>query len=198
MPSETPFRIALAIVFLLATTISAYHRIRAAAAGDKISHREEGCLFAIVLRLAGVALGIVTAGYLLFPASVAFASLPLPAWLRWSCAGLGGLSLLLLYWTLSTLGKNLTDTVVVRASATLVTRGPYRVVRHPFYVCAALLMASVSLLTANLLIAAASVLVLALLAARTPKEEQMLIARFGQQYRDYMAATGRFFPRLWR
>jgi protein-S-isoprenylcysteine O-methyltransferase Ste14 len=32
----------------------------------------------------------------------------------------------LMYWTLSSLGKNLTDTVVTRAEATLVTHGPYR------------------------------------------------------------------------
>ena len=78
--------------------------------------------------------------------------------------------------------------------ATLVTHGPYRWVRHPFYVTAALLMASVTLLTANWLIGISSVAVLALLAIRTPKEEQMLIKRFGQQYRDYMAKTGRFVP----
>jgi protein-S-isoprenylcysteine O-methyltransferase Ste14 len=103
-----------------------------------------------------------------------------------------------MYWTLSNLGKNLTDTVVTRAEATLVTDGPYRWVRHPFYVTAALLMASVTLLTANWLIGLSSIVVLALLAIRTPKEEQMLIERFGQQYRDYMAKTGRFIPRIGR
>jgi protein-S-isoprenylcysteine O-methyltransferase Ste14 len=101
-----------------------------------------------------------------------------------------------MYWTLSSLGKNLTDTVVARAEAKLVTHGPYRWVRHPFYVTAVLLMASVTLLTANWLIGVSSLVVLALLAIRTPKEEQMLIERFGQEYRDYMARTGRFVPWL--
>lgn len=91
-----------------------------------------------------------------------------------------------MYWTLSSLGKNLTDTVVTRAEATLVTYGPYRWVRHPFYVTAGLLMASVTLLAANWLIGVSSLLVLVLLAVRTP-EEQLLIDRFGQQYRDYIA-----------
>jgi len=59
-------------------------------------------------------------------------------------------------------------------------------------------MASVTLLTANWLIGVSSVAVLAFLAIRTPKEEQMLIERFGQQYRDYMATTKRFFPRIGR
>jgi protein-S-isoprenylcysteine O-methyltransferase Ste14 len=101
-----------------------------------------------------------------------------------------------MYWTLSSLGKNLTDTVVTRAEATLVTHGPYRWVRHPFYSTAALLMASVTVMTANRLVGLNSLVVLALLAVRTPKEEQMLIERFGQRYRDYMAKTGRFVPRM--
>jgi protein-S-isoprenylcysteine O-methyltransferase Ste14 len=101
-----------------------------------------------------------------------------------------------MYWTLSSLGRNLTDTVVTRKEATLVTHGPYRWVRHPFYVTAALLMSSTTVLSANGLIGGCSVLVLAMLAVRTPKEEQMLVERFGQPYQDYMARTGRFILRF--
>ncbi len=68
--------------------------------------------------------------------------------------------------------------------------------RHPFYATTALLTASVTVLAANWLIGAGSVLVLGLLAVRTPKEEQMLIEKFGQQYKDYMAKTGKFVPRF--
>jgi protein-S-isoprenylcysteine O-methyltransferase Ste14 len=53
-----------------------------------------------------------------------------------------------------------------------------------------------TVLTANWLIGLSSLFVLVLLVVRTPKEEQMLIERFGDQYREYMARTGRFFPRV--
>ncbi len=96
----------------------------------------------------------------------------------------------------SSLGKNLTDTVVTRSEATLVTNGPYRWVRHPFYVTAALLMASVTLLSANWLIGLSSFVVMALLIARTPNEERKLIEKFGDEYRKYIATTGRFIPRI--
>lgn len=198
MDTETPFRIALIVVFALTTAVTVYHRLRAASSGDKISHREEGYVFAAVLRLAGLCLWISTFAFLISPASIQWAAMPLPAWLRWCGVVIGGLCSLLMYWTLSSLGKNLTDTVVTRAEATLVTHGPYHWVRHPFYVTAGLLMMSVTLLTANWLIGLSSLLVLGLLAIRTPKEEQMLIERFGEEYRRYMAATGRFFPRLSR
>src|SRR6185369_1694435 len=111
--------------------------------------------------------------------SVEWATFTLPVWVRWVGVVLGISCSLLMYWTLSSLGKNLTDTVVARANAILVTHGPYRWVRHPFYVTAALLMASVTLLTANWLIGLTSLIVLVLLAVRTPKEEAMLIKRFG-------------------
>lgn len=198
MPNENPFRIALVIVILLTMVVTVYHRLQAAKSGEKISHKDEGYLFASVLRLAGLVLWISTFGYLFFPAYFQWAAMPLPEWLRWTGVVTGVLCSLLMYWPLSSLGKNLTDTVVTRSGATLVTHGPYRWVRHPFYVTAALLMASVTLLTANWFIGGSSVAVLALLAIRTPKEEEMLIERFGQDYRDYMARTGRFFPQFQR
>jgi protein-S-isoprenylcysteine O-methyltransferase Ste14 len=196
MPAETPFRIALVVVIVLTMAVTLYHRLQAAKSGETISRKDEGYLFAISLRLAGLCLWIVTFGYLLVPADFQWVSFPLPEWIRWGGVVAGSLCSLLMYWTLSSLGKNLTDTVVTRKDATLVTHGPYRWVRHPFYVTAALLMASVTVLTANWLIGLSSLIVLVLLAVRTPKEEAMLIERFGDQYRDYMAKTGRFAPRL--
>jgi len=196
MPPETPFRIAVVAVMVLTSTITLYHRLQAAASGEKISRKDEGFLFAIVLRLSGLCLMVATIAYVAFPSFVQWASFPLPLWFRWLGIVTGILCSALMYWTLNSLGRNLTDTVVTRAEATLITDGPYRWVRHPFYVTAALLMASVTVLAANWLIGASSVLVMGLLAVRTPKEEQMLIERFGQQYRHYMEKTGRFFPRF--
>jgi protein-S-isoprenylcysteine O-methyltransferase Ste14 len=196
MPSENPFRVALAAVLLLTMAVAVYYRLRAASSGERVSHKEEGYLFAAVLRLAGLCLWVATFAYLLFPPSVRWANVPLPAWPRWAGVATGALCPPLMYWTLSSLGKNLTDTVATRAGATLVTHGPYRWVRHPFYVTAALLLASMTLLTANGLIGVSGLIGLALLAVRTPKEEQLLIERFGQQYQEYMDRTGRFFPRF--
>lgn len=196
MTSEDPFRLALVVVIVLTTSTAAYHRLRAASSGEKISHKDEGYLFAAILRLVGLGLWISVLGYLFSPSTFQWASLSLAPAVRWFGFAVGLGSSILLFWTLNSLGKNLTDTVVTRAAATLVTNGPYRWVRHPFYVTTALLIASVTLLAANWLIGVSGLLVFVLLAVRTRKEEQRLIERFGQQYRDYMAATGRFFPRM--
>ncbi len=44
--------------------------------------------------------------------------------------------------------------------------------------------------------AAASLSVLSMLLVRLPKEEEKLIERFGDEYREYMKRTGRLLPRL--
>ena len=151
---------------------------------------------AVVLRLGGLLLLFSTITWLIAPQYMHWASMPVPAWLRWAGVFCGLSCSALMHWILSSLGKNLTDTVVIRPNATLVTRGPYRWVRHPFYVTTAMVMASATLLSANWLIGAGSVLVLSLLVLRTTAEEQQLIERFGQQYNEYAATTGRFFPRI--
>jgi hypothetical protein len=83
MSNENPFRIALVVVIILTMAIGLYHRLQAASSGEAVSHKEEGYLFAIVLRLAGVFLWISTFGYLIFPAYLQWAAMPLASWLRW-------------------------------------------------------------------------------------------------------------------
>ena len=194
---KSAFRLAVLLIFATAMPTAVYHRLRART-GEHSRDMAKGWRLAITLRLAGLVLWLSTAAYLLNPAWMAWAQIPLPSWLRWCGVPLGVASIAFLHWTLRSLGKNLTDTVVTRQDATLVTAGPYRYVRHPFYVSAGLLMFAATLLSANAVLGAASVVVLALLVVRMPKEEQQLLERFGQSYRDYRQATGAFFPKLAR
>ena len=102
----------------------------------------------------------------------------------------------LLFWTFHSLGKNLTDTVVTRREHTLVTHGPYRWVRHPFYDVVFLWILSMSLLIANWLMALLGFSAFAMMVARTRIEEEKLIERFGDEYRAYISRTGKFLPHL--
>jgi protein-S-isoprenylcysteine O-methyltransferase Ste14 len=126
---------------------------------------------------------------------MAWAAVPLPVWLRWTGVALVLIAGLLLVWMFHTLGRNLTDTVVTRREHSLVTTGPYRWVRHPFYTSAAMLTLASFLAAANGFFLAAGGVVFLVLAVRTRKEEENLIARFGDDYRNYMQRTGRFVPR---
>jgi protein-S-isoprenylcysteine O-methyltransferase Ste14 len=122
--------------------------------------------------------------------------MPLPTWLRWAGVPVFALAVGLLAWTLRSLGTNLTDTVVTRRAHTLVTHGPYRWIRHPFYDAMALVIVAIALIAATWFVLAAGVVVFGLLAKRVTTEEAKLLARFGDAYRVYRERTGRFLPKV--
>ena len=55
-----------------------------------------------------------------------------------------------------------------------------------------------SIVTANWFLLLTSLFPFAFLVVRTRIEEEKLVERFGDEYRDYIARTGRFWPRLSR
>jgi protein-S-isoprenylcysteine O-methyltransferase Ste14 len=190
------FRWILLAAFALLVPVGIWHRLRAQASGEKLDRRQEGWFILLTLRPIGLLRMAGLIAYLINPHWMAWSALPLPRWLRWVGVGLGVVAGLLLTWTFRTLGRNLTDTVVTRREHTLVTRGPYRWVRHPFYVSAALAFTADTLVTANAFLGGTGALLLILLVMRTRTEEANLIERFGDGYRDYMRRTGRFLPRF--
>jgi protein-S-isoprenylcysteine O-methyltransferase Ste14 len=196
MTDESAFRLVAIISIVLTLPIGLYHRIRSQATREKLARREEGVFIMIGLRLCGLIAFIALAAYLINPSGVGWASVPLPGWLRWIGGCLAVFAMPpLLSWTFHSLGKNLTDTVVTRREHTLVTHGPYRWVRHPFYDVVLLGVISMSLLTANWLLALSGLTAFAMLVVRTRIEEGKLVERFGDEYRAYMARTGGFLPR---
>jgi protein-S-isoprenylcysteine O-methyltransferase Ste14 len=197
MRDDSIFRLIVMINLAIAVPIGLYHRIKSQATGEKLARQQEGLFIMIALRLGGLLAWTALAAYLINPASMAWSSVALPAWLRWLGAILGVFVVPpLVYWTFQSLGNNLTDTVVTRRVHTLVTRGPYHWVRHPFYDVGFLWMLALSLLTANWLMALLGTGVIALLVVRTRVEEQKLLERFGDEYRAYAGRTGKFLPRL--
>lgn len=196
MNEEGTFRTVAIVGFLAVIAVTLYHRIRSWASRETLDRRQEGMYILFTLRPVAGLLWLGVIGYLINPAWMEWASLDLPLWLRWSGVGLFALGLALLTWALLTLGTNLTDTVVTRKAHTLVTGGPYRWIRHPFYDAMALLIGGLALFAANWFFFIAGATVFTLLAIRARTEEANLLARFGEPYRRYRDATGLFVPKV--
>ena len=95
------------------------------------------------------------------------------------------------------LGDNWSVTLEIDAKHRLVTRGVYRLLRHPMYTSFFVSGLGQALLLANWVAGpAALVAVAALVLVRLPNEEAMMIEAFGDEYRDYMRRTGGVVPRL--
>src|SRR5262245_21329754 len=111
MSDDELFRLNLLAGFVMVMPIGVWHRLKSRT-GEKLDRRQEGLFVLLTLRPVGIAgmLGLIA--YLINPAWMAWAAMPLPRWLRWMGVGLGAMGSVLVVWTFRTLGRNLTDTVV--------------------------------------------------------------------------------------
>jgi protein-S-isoprenylcysteine O-methyltransferase Ste14 len=124
-----------------------------------------------------------------------WASLSVPTWVRWIGVALGVLVAPSVYWVFTTLGANVSETVLTKPQHQLVTTGPYRWVRHPLYTVGIALFVSIGLMAANWFILLwAGVALIAARLVVIPREEAQLVARFGDEYRRYRSTTGSLLP----
>ncbi|HKQ60542.1 MAG TPA: isoprenylcysteine carboxylmethyltransferase family protein [Candidatus Polarisedimenticolaceae bacterium] len=106
--------------------------------------------------------------------------------------------LILRWWAILVLGRWFTVDVAIQEGHELVTRGPYRWLRHPSYTGAFVAFVGMSLTFANSLAAVAFVApILAALIARIHVEERALAAQFGTAWREHAARTWRLVPGVW-
>lgn len=103
-----------------------------------------------------------------------------------------------LFWrSHADLGRNWSPSLQLREEHQLVTTGVYRSIRHPMYASQWLWSVAHPLLLQNWIARWSSLLLfLPLYLSRVPREEQMMLERFGEAYRAYMRRTGCVIPRL--
>jgi protein-S-isoprenylcysteine O-methyltransferase Ste14 len=98
---------------------------------------------------------------------------------------------------LRALGQNVSETVLTKEHHQLVTGGPYRWVRHPLYTSGLALFFALGLMAGSWFVLLATLIAFGLLRVLViPREEQALLAKFGEGYWNYMQRTGRLVPRV--
>jgi protein-S-isoprenylcysteine O-methyltransferase Ste14 len=200
MSTESLFRLTFWLVFVAMLVMQAYYACRArlsgrrvAAAAEAIEHEGWSCAVARAMRSVLLLASLVV--YAINPSWLLLLSVPFPHWMRWMGIALGVVSLTIYVWSRETLGKEWSSELRMRQQHHLVTSGPYARIRHPIYLALLVFLTSIALVAASWLFIAVLVLSLADLTLRMPREEQMMIARFGEEYKAYMRSTGRLFPR---
>ena len=106
------------------------------------------------------------------------------------------LGLALAVWARLYIGRNWGAPMSHKDEPELVTTGPYRLIRHPIYT--GLLMATIGTAIAlgrwQGLISVAIILTAHIRKAK--KEEELMLANFGETYQDYRRHTGFLIPRF--
>lgn len=129
---------------------------------------------------------------------VRFANIGMPDQIRWAGLLVGLGSLAFWTWTHIALGQQWSVQLILREKHQLITTGPYRRVRHPMYTSVLLWVTSLAIVSANWLFVILAAAGIGVILSRVPKEEQMMLRAFGQEYDAYMKRTGRYFPRVRR
>ncbi len=195
--NENIFRVLAAVILFTGIGISSYFRRKADKdSGEKISRKVDGTPMMTLIRIGGLILWLSPLVYLINPAWMAWSQIGLPDWVRWLGVVLGILSTFGIYWLFSSIGSGITPTSATRTEHKLVTKGPYRWVRHPLYTVGSSMFIAFGMMADNWFIALLGILAFIGMAIRTPKEEANLLEKFGDEYREYMKRTGRFFPKL--
>lgn len=192
---EIGYRIATLVLLTVVASISIYYRHRAEREGGKLDRSQGGPLL-IALRLVGLAAFLPIVLYIINPAWLPWMRFDLADWLRWLAFAIAAAMVPGIYWLFSTIGNNISPRQTTRVNHQLVTNGPYRYIRHPLYTFGGVFFLAICVGTAIWWSLVLLTVGFGALMWRTPREEQNLIALFGDEYRAYMTRTGRYLPKL--
>jgi len=206
MNEDMFFLVMFFTIVFIGTSIRRYYSYKIERTAHRLSVRErieemmqaEGKIFTVLYFASSVYAIVLLPLYLFFPSSFLLFQMPFPNWLRWIGVGLGFLSIPFLLWVHYVLDKEWSITLKLQADHKLVTRGPFRRIRHPMYTALIVYELSWVLVSASLLFLVYYVITVLLMIVRIPKEERMMLEKFGEEYRSYMKRTGRFLPHFRR
>jgi len=201
MVNTSAFRILFFILLGLMLAVRMFFNLRIQRHGESVLpdqqaiRREGASLFAF--RFIGFF--ILIAALVLFAIHhpwLAALDFSIPDWSRWLGFLVGLVSIALTVWVELELGRQFSPQLELRDAHRLVTTGPYARLRHPLYTALDGFGLSLALVSANWFFVVFFLLSLVGLWFRVPREEQMLLDQFGEEYRSYMHRSGRFFPKF--
>jgi protein-S-isoprenylcysteine O-methyltransferase Ste14 len=134
--------------------------------------------------------------YFFDPVWMAWANLSLPETLQWLGLIIILISIPFVFWVHRTLGTHYSYAIETKEVHTIVRIGPYSRVRHPMYSSHILFNLGMVFLTGNIPLIIMALIGVPLVYERMKTEEAAMIAKFGDEYREYMSATGRIFPKI--
>lgn len=156
----------------------------------RVSRQEQGLLFLLLIGMFILPLLYSASNWL------GFANYRLPAW-----AGGLGIALILcalfVFWRAHyDLGLNWSPSLEIREKHELITRGIYRLIRHPMYASQWLWVLAQPLLLHNWIAGLLGALVFVpFYFLRVGAEEKLMLETFGDDYAAYKQSTGAVIPK---
>ncbi|MFB0563575.1 MAG: methyltransferase [Candidatus Lokiarchaeia archaeon] len=197
MDEELLFRVLLVVIYATFFGIRIRYRVESVTRDPEQRYKLKGkapvlLMFAILGYVISVIMWVVALPW------ISWFQIPLPFWIRWLGVTGAVCSLPIFLWIHRTLGRQYAAELAIQQNHVLVTVGPYSRTRHPMYTMFNVFSVSIALMSSNTLLLFFALLVVVPFLWIARMEERMLLDQFGDEYREYMERTGRFFPRLSR
>jgi len=164
---------------------------------NRVARTERGPREYLLMAISTAGFGAIPLFYICFnfPRSADYMFHPALAWLG-TLSAIG--SLVMFRLTHRALGRYWSVSLDVREQHALVTNGIYGYVRHPMYTAFWLWAIAQALLLPNWVAGFAAIVGFGMLFfGRLPREEQLMLETFGDDYRKYMARTYRLVPGIY-
>lgn len=187
-------QLSAALIMLAAAGIALRFKLALPHTAQLLRSRHEPAWLSYAINVNATLLGVATLVATIVPAKLPIISLLSEVVIPGIGVVFGVIGCGLMYVSLSALGSNFSGTSGTYSDHRLVVSGPYRVVRHPYYLATALIVFGLTLLLGSIAIAFCGTFLLATLAMRSRAEDRELREKFGEVYKKWERSTGSYLP----
>ena len=97
-------------------------------------------------------------------------------------------------WSFKSLGDNYSQDIMVKKNHELVTNGPFKIIRHPQYLCQIVLDLGATAATFSYLVGIFALIEIPIYIMRASLEDKLLAKYFSEKFSDYKKKSGFMFP----
>jgi len=110
-----------------------------------------------------------------------------------------GLSVYLVFswvqvWSFKTLGDNYSQEIMIKKNHELITKGPFKIIRHPQYICQILLNLGATAATFSYIVGFFTLIEIPIYIMRASLEDKLLAKYFTEKFSDYKKKSGFMIP----
>ena len=97
-------------------------------------------------------------------------------------------------WAFKTLGDNYSQEIMIKKKHELVTKGPFKLIRHPQYLCQILLDFGAAAVTLGYIVGGLALIEIPIYIIRASMEDKLLAKHFTERFSEYKKKSGFMIP----
>jgi protein-S-isoprenylcysteine O-methyltransferase Ste14 len=97
-------------------------------------------------------------------------------------------------WSFKSLGDNYSQDIMIKKNHELITNGPFKIIRHPQYLCQIVLDLGATAATFSYLVGIFALIEIPIYIMRASLEDKLLAKYFSEKFSDYKKKSGFMIP----